>query len=131
MNTLVSYEYRDGSNYHWHGSLVLSGEMSAGLWKRIRSACHDGEFFIAHQVGLSEVFGYTPGPHQDVEHRQTGYPYDEEDDHCWHRFPDDPRAWEVTNHMATDPRDVRGLGRIFEASKGRWQVFDPAERFGF
>ncbi len=73
---------------------------------------------------------HRPGPHQDAERRQTGYPYDAEDDHCWHRFPDDPRAWELTSDSATDLRDVRELGLIFEAAKGRWRVFDPAERFG-
>lgn len=131
MNTRIRYEYRDASNYYWHGELVVSGEMTAELWQRIRKACESGRDFIAHQVGITEVFGYRPGPHHDDSDRPDGYPYDEDDDHCWHAFEDDPGAWEVTTDAPTDERTVKQLVAAFEISfEAGWIVFHPAERFG-
>ena len=131
MNTGIHYEYRDGSNYRFHGWFVAAGEMTDQLWARVRAACADGEVFIAHQVGIPEVFGYLPGTHvYSAEHVETGFTYDEDNDHCWHRFHDDPGAWALTNDAPTDERTVEGLVAAFEAAvRTGWQVFDPAERF--
>jgi len=134
MNTRITYEYRDGANYHFHSSVVLAGEMTPELWARILATLNkevDGGF-IAHQVGLPEVFGYIGGKHIDsVEHRDSGYEYDKDNDHCWHRFTQDPDVWELVDQPPTGKRDVEELVTEFEAAaRSRWRVFDPVERFG-
>jgi hypothetical protein len=134
MNTQITYEYRDGANYRFHNTVIFAGEMTPELWARIRATL-DEEVeggFIADQVGLPQVFGYLGGKHIDSEeHKDSGYEYDEENDHCWHRFADDSEAWELTEQPPTDGRTVQELVGVFEgaALKG-WKVFDPAERFG-
>jgi len=132
MNTRIVYEYRDASNYHFHGEVIIAGEMTTEYWERIRATCEDREFFIAHQVRLPEVFGFLPGPHiHEKRRRHTGYPFDPEDDHCWHRFGADPGCWKITKAVRTDPRSVLLLVRSFEkAAKSGWKVFDPEERLG-
>ena len=131
MGTRIDYEYTDAGNYHFRNSIVFAGEMTDALWARIRNACESGEFFIAHQVGLPEVFAWLPGPHIRDDEKRDGYAFDDEDDHCWHRFPDDPRAWELTTDKWEQVRSVEELLAAFEAAaKEGWKVFDPAERFG-
>ena len=133
MNTRIHYEYRDGSNYRFHGSIVAGGEMTPVLWARMRRACDSGAEcgFIAHQVGIPEVFGFLPGPHVTWLPEGEAPAYDEENDHCWHRLTDASGAWELTSDAATDGRAVEELVGAFEvAAKTGWKVFDPAERFG-
>ena len=132
MNTRIAYEYRDGSNYHFHGEVIIAGEMTAEYWERIRAACEDRELFIAHQVRLPEVFAFLSGPHIHEEgRRHEGYRYDPDEDHCWHRLWDDPGCWELTRKVRTDRRSPLQLVRAFErAAEAGWRVFDPATRFG-
>lgn len=131
MNTRLQYEYRDASSYHWYGEVVVAGEMTAELWTRIRKASDELEFFIADQVGLPEVFGFQPGGHQQEPERERGFPFDRDDDHCWHRWLDDPGAWSLTTNAPTDARDVAGLVAAFEsANHAGWKQFDPVARFG-
>lgn len=126
MNTRIHYEYRDGSNYHWHGSIVVAGELTPDHWSRVRASCESAEFFIADQVGFPEVFGYKPGPHQSADRRDTGYCYDPDEDHCWHRFPDDAQAWELTADEPTAPYDATQLVTVFEAIAAYgWRPFNP------
>jgi hypothetical protein len=133
VNTRIHYEYRDGANYHFHGSIVVAGEMTPRLWARIGTACDSGtdRGFIAHQVGIPEVFGYLPGPHINWLPSGEAPEYDEDIDHCWHRLVDDPNAWELTTDAPTDKRSVLEIATAFEevAKKG-WRFFDPAGRFG-
>jgi hypothetical protein len=126
MNTRINYEYRDASNYHWHGSIVVAGGMTPELWSRIRASCDSREFFIADQVGFPEVFGFKPGPHQSEDRRTMGYSYDPHEDHCWHRFPDEPHAWELTADPPSAPYDVNGMVKVFESiAASGWSPFDP------
>ncbi len=130
MNTRITYEYRDGANYRFHADIVAAGAMTDALWARIKAACEDGERFLAHQVGLPEVFGFLPGDHiYAPEYCHEGYPFDAEADHCWHTFGSD--AWELTTDAPTGPVSVEELVNDFEqAASVGWKVFDPVERFG-
>lgn len=58
MNTRLTYEYRDGGCNRFFTDVVLAGEMTDRRWTRIRGICNDGDQFIAHQVGLREVFSF-------------------------------------------------------------------------
>lgn len=131
MNTRLTYEYRDGGCNRFFTDVVLAGEMTDRRWTRIRGICNDGDQFIAHQVGLREVFSFLPGDHiLPFECRETGYPYHESIDHCWHHFAP-PNAWELTGEPPRVAVSVTELVALFEvAARSGWQVFDPAERFG-
>lgn len=134
MNTEITYEYRDWANYRFHATIVVAGELTADMWARMRASCSKDTDcgFIAHQVGLPEVFGYRPGSHiYSADHVRTGYDYDEENDHCWHRFADGDENWCLTTRDPTDKRTALQLVEAFEAaSNAGWKSFDPAERFG-
>ena len=131
MNTRVSYEYRDGANYHWHNDVVVRGTMTDALWERVIIACEERHLFIAHQVGLREVFGYIAGDHIDSDPNTQGFEYNEETDHCWHSFGTS-KPWELTTEIPTDKRSVEQFVEAFEAAaESKWQVFYPPDRFDF
>jgi hypothetical protein len=113
MNTRVEYLYRDGSNYKQWGAVVFRGECDTSLAGRLFATLDRGEFFIAHQVRLPELF-FADRPLYA-------------DDHCWHEMG------EVTTTSAAAD-DL--LGRTIEefvtemerASTEGWAVFDRSER---
>jgi hypothetical protein len=72
VNTRLEYLYRDASNYKRWGEVVFAGEPTAALRERFTSALHEGEWFIAEQVRLPNVF-------------LDDFPIND-DDHCWHEF---------------------------------------------
>lgn len=129
MNTRIKYEYRDGANYRFHGDIIVRGEMNEQLWRRLRKTQDpDTEGFIAHQVLLPEVFGYLPGDHIGDATHPDGYPYDDKNDHCWHRLCEN--GWELVSSKPTDNRSVNDLVKAFEAAKHQgWKPFDPKTRF--
>lgn len=70
MNTAISYMYRDGSNFKAYDYVVLSGLIT---WDQVKALAEDGEYIIAHEVGLPEL-----------QHQLTGFP--NEDDHVYHEI---------------------------------------------
>ncbi|HXI13729.1 MAG TPA: hypothetical protein VNM92_13960 [Thermoanaerobaculia bacterium] len=72
MNTRFEYVYRDASNYKKWREIIFAGRASEGLAHRLTAALHDGEWFIAEQVRLPNLFL--------LEFSVN------EDDHCWHEF---------------------------------------------
>ena len=64
-HTLLSYLYRDASNYKAHGAILLSGEATSDLHRRLRESLIDGEYFIPEKVGVPSVreklYGYSEG----------------------------------------------------------------------
>lgn len=113
MNTLFTYLYRDASNYKQWGSVVFGGECPESLKQRFEAALEGGEFFIADQIRIPELFPDTwPG-------------YD--DDHCWH----ESAGFETVIDSADD-----ALSRTIEqfvdeterAASAGWRVFDPLRR---
>lgn len=105
-NTRFSYLYRDASNYKNHGDVVFSGEFTPELEEKLTSVLNDGEYFIAHQVGIPEVFLWDKDLEYDeypVELVGTArYKIDEEDDHVWHEFD----GLSLTDAAPTDPRTI-------------------------
>lgn len=51
-NTEVEYMYRDGSNYKFHGSFIIEGELKKD---DIKEYLHDFEFFVPHEIGLQHL----------------------------------------------------------------------------
>lgn len=60
MNTEIKLMYVDADNYKKTDRVVLAGEISADQIERIQECLDDGEFLIAHQLGL-------PSPVEQME----------------------------------------------------------------
>jgi hypothetical protein len=112
----VEYLYRDGSNYKQWGAVVFRGECAEGLVRRLFAALDRGDFFIADQVRLPELFFADRPPYAD--------------DHCWHEIG------EVTTTSA--PADdllertiEEFVAEVERGSTEGWAVFDRfAREFG-
>lgn len=65
-NTLISYLYRDASNYKVHNEAVLEGEITEEQVQDILSHTCDGEFFIPELVGLEGKRFNTYDPQEDT-----------------------------------------------------------------
>jgi len=116
MNTRVEYLYRDGSNYKQWGAVVFRGECDGSLARRLFAALDRGEFLIADQVRLPELF-FTDRPLYA-------------DDHCWHEMGEVTATSAVADdlHARTIEQFVAEMER---ASTEGWAVFDRlAREFG-
>jgi hypothetical protein len=122
LNTEISYQYRDAGNYKRGGQVVLNGTFPAGaamLKALIHNKVEGGEFFIASQVGLPEVFPWLD-PKAPPEIKAVT-----PDDHCWHELTD----IEEVSKAATDTRTPSEfLDAVELASRIGWEIFDPAEK---
>lgn len=108
MNTGLEYLYRDASNYKRWGEVVFAGEATAELRERFANVLHEGEWFIAEQVRLPNVF-------------LDDFPIND-DDHCWHEF----FAFVSTDAEVTDAYDrtMEQLVTEFERVCGAgWREF--------
>lgn len=134
-NIELVYMYRDGGNYKNYGSVVFSNDSLlslAGLEIEICNHLDMGEFFIADQVGIPEVFSWDPEADYDPDDPET-YPdtfgpggYVIQDiDHCWHEFI----GLSVTDNKPTDERSISEFIADLEreARKG-WNLFLPDDR---
>lgn len=135
MNVKFEYLYRDGDNYKAWGAVVLTGGGNAHElreWqKRIQKRCFDGEGFIAHQVGVPEVFLWSSDADYDVDDPST-YPSGlgagnyviNDADHCYHEFSE----LVLTNEPPSDPRTPEAFVEAFEAaSRAGWKGFIPTK----
>ena len=113
MNSKFEYLYRDGSNYKSWGEVTFSGRASDELRLRIVSALDRGEFFIADQVRIPDMF---------FENRALFA-----DDHCWHELSN----VSDTLDQATDVHRRKleeFVSEVEAAVETGWRVFDPLER---
>ncbi|MDQ6799713.1 MAG: hypothetical protein M3041_02645 [Acidobacteriota bacterium] len=114
-NTRFHYLYRDASNYKSWGSIVFAEEITDELNTRLSCALESGQFLIADQIRLPELFLVLPD-----------WPL-EQDDHCWHEF-------DVTESTTDAPDDIRGrtihdfVIEVEQESRNGWRVFDPVSR---
>ena len=113
MNTRVEYLYRDGSNYKQWGVVVFRGSCAATLVQRLFAALDGGEFFIAHQVRLPELF------------------FDDRplyaDDHCWHELAEVTTTSEIPDD-SFDRTIEEFVKEVESASRVGWAVFDRSDR---
>ena len=113
MNSCFQYLYRDASNYKSWGEVVFAGEASEPLLARLQGSFESGEFFIADQVRVSELFFPT-------------WPL-ESSDHCFHEFD----RLETTD-APVDDQQLRSIddfvAEVEAAARSGWRVFDPAVR---
>jgi hypothetical protein len=113
VNTRFGYLYRHASNYKQWGAVVFSGVASEAIERRLTATLDSGEFFIADQVRVPELFFHDGLAVQD--------------DPCWHEFV----ALEVTTEDPTDAH-ARSIADFVEecetAARDGWRAFDPRAR---
>jgi hypothetical protein len=114
MNTLISYMYRDASNYKAHGEEVLQGTLTSEQKEAIIAKLEGGENFIPDQVGLEEV-----------QEQLTSFP--SEDDHVWHELNEDDIT--DTQQDPTIQLTAEQLYQNFMAVE-EWDVEGAVERLG-
>lgn len=98
MNTKLRYIYRDENNYKNAGTVIFSGMINPFLESRFRHSLDVGEFFIAEQIGVPELF----------------FTKKSEADHPWHEFV----AFEDTTETVTDHRSIKEF--IEEVENTQW-----------
>ena len=52
LNTMISYLYRDASNYKARNHIVCKGEFTEPLRKKIMDSLEDSCYFVPEQIGL-------------------------------------------------------------------------------
>jgi len=137
-NIKFFYLYRDADNYKQGGHVVFGVPSNAGesipleeIEARLRKLFRDGEYFIASDIGVPEVFlwnssvEYDPDdPNLSPESHKDGYVINDAD-HCWHEF----YGVESTDEEPTDSRSARRFVEEVEwAGKRGWNEFDPSAR---
>jgi hypothetical protein len=113
-NVKFAYLYRDVGNYKKFGSVVFSNPEMLPLQSLAVSfakALSGQALFVAHQIGVPEVFLYVRG-------NATA------DDHCFHEFDGVEESLESPNDQ-----HLRTIGEFLlevqnEAQRG-WNAFDP------
>ena len=113
MNTRVEYLYRDGSNYKQWGAVVFRGNCDATLVRRLFAALDRGEFFIANQVRLPQLF-FADRPLYA-------------DDHCWHELAEVTATSDIADDLL-DRTIEEFVKEVEGASRVGWAVFDRSDR---
>lgn len=125
-NTVIDYDYRDGSGYAVSDRVVLEGVITPEQLDIIAGSLSDSEFFIPSQVGLRDLQG-------DFE-AGKGW---SDDDHVWHTIAsisttaepatETPKVVSVSEMMARWPRSARGWDLV--GALERAQGYVPSARF--
>ena len=122
MNSVFDLEYRDAANYRAGERVVVSGEITQDQIDEISRNLEDGQFIIAHQVGL-------PTPAEKL-HAEFGV---DSDDHVFTTLEqwesDQPTIADfLTEDPATIEMTVEELAR--KIGSASWDVSGEMERQG-
>lgn len=103
MNTIISYIYRDASNYKKRQRVIVKGEVSKSDEQAIYESLNEGLYFIPRQVGL---------PEERFDDSPT------EDDHCW--FEMEEGSFEYTELPPTENITAAEVVKAFQETNGAW-----------
>lgn len=123
------YLYRDASNYKRAGVVLFANPNALPVPEveaRLRAVLDDGAFFIADQVGIPEVFLWSPDADYDRDNPppnlRAGQYCISDDDHCWHEFSEVVAC----GVPAPDSRTIEAfLSEMEAAQRIGWRQFDP------
>ncbi len=111
-----NYLYRDGSNFKRWGSVDFSNPEQLTIEEidiRLRSCFEQESFFIAHQIGIPELFLYVDEPITA-------------DDHCYHEYQSVEKI--ENEHSANPARTIGEFLTIVQTSAAQgWKTFDPLD----
>lgn len=131
---VLRYEYRRDDGQIQRGRRVFMGVLSTTDRLRLQSYLVDSEAFIAHQIGLPELFTYEPGDPVDADDAVEGVPDHfpaGDDDHPWHHIValEELQSGETFEPDELDRRHWSRFMRDVEvASHEGWAAFDPFTR---
>ncbi|MDR4499640.1 MAG: hypothetical protein MRK02_17235 [Candidatus Scalindua sp.] len=108
MNTLITYQYRDASNYKEFDTVIIRGLLSL---KDLEEYLYEKEFFIPSETRM-----------KDLQPENLN-----QDDHIWHEIPE-------INHTNQKPtvkitaQDI--ISNFKKASLKGWNILEASKRIG-
>jgi hypothetical protein len=132
-NICFQYLYRDASNFKRHRQVVFANPGNLPVdsaREQLGAGLDEGQYFIASQVRVPEVFLWSAQANYDPEHPPAnigpGQCAINEDDHSWHEFGN----MTTTNAQADDEHGrtiEQFLDELKQAAAAGWQEFAPQE----
>lgn len=130
MTIRFRYQYRDGSNNKRSGQVFLNEGtiIVEEACQRIQEALDEGDYFIASQIGVPDVFLWDPSvlktSGRTMSDSSISYPIVEGIDHCWHEWT----GLEFSYQPATDQRTLDEFVIAIEAAaKEGWKDFSVGD----
>lgn len=108
MNTSITYQYRDTSNYKEFDTVIIRGLLSLN---DIEEYLYDKEFFIPSEIGL-----------KDLQPKNLN-----QDDHIWHEILEISHTHEKPTVKITAEEIVSNFRK---ASREEWNILDASKRLG-
>ncbi len=108
MNTLITYQYRDASNYKEFEIVIISGMLTSN---NIEKYLYDKEIFIPSEIGL-----------KDLQPENLN-----QDDHIWHEILDINHTHEQPTVNITAEKIISNFKK---ASLNEWNILEASKRLG-
>jgi hypothetical protein len=108
MNTSITYQYRDASNYKEFDTVIISGLLSIN---DIEEYLYDKEFFIPSEIGLKDL--------QPDNLNQ--------DDHIWHEILEISHTHDKPTVNITAEKIISNFRK---ASLEEWNILEVSKRIG-
>jgi hypothetical protein len=108
MNTSITYQYRDASNYKEFDAVVIGGSLSLN---DIEEYLYDKEFFIPSEIGL-----------KDLQPENLN-----QDDHIWHEIVEISHTQEKPTVNITADKIISNFRK---ASLNEWNILEASKRIG-
>lgn len=108
MNTSITYQYRDASNYKEFDTVIIRGLLSLN---DIEEYYYEKEFFIPSEIGL-----------KDLQPENLN-----QDDHIWHEILEISHTHEKPTVNITAEEIIANFRK---ASLEEWNIHDASKRLG-
>ncbi|GAX61994.1 nucleoside-diphosphate-sugar epimerases [Candidatus Scalindua japonica] len=108
MNTLITYQYRDASNYKEYDTVIISGLLSLN---DVEEYLYEKELFIPSEIGLKDL--------QPDNLNQ--------DDHIWHEILEIKHSHEKPTVNISAEEIV---SHFRKASLEEWNILEASKRIG-
>jgi hypothetical protein len=108
MNTSITYQYRDASNYKEFDTVIICGILSLN---DIKKYLYDKEFFIPSEIGL-----------KDLQPENLN-----QDDHIWHEILETKNTHEKPTANITAKKIIANFRK---ASLEEWNILEASKRLG-
>ena len=108
MNTSITYQYRDASNYKFFDTVIICGLLSLN---DIEKSLYEKEFFIPSEIGLKDL---------QPENLCS-------DDHIWHEILEISHTHEKPTVKITVEKITSNFKK---ASLEEWNILDASKRLG-
>ncbi|HDY89178.1 MAG TPA: hypothetical protein ENH82_13815 [bacterium] len=108
MNTLITYQYRDASNYKQFDTVIIHGQFSLS---DIEEYLYEKEVFIPSEIGLKDL---------QPENLNS-------DDHIWHEI------LEISHTLDKPTMNISAeqiISNFRRASLDEWNILEASKRLG-